>query len=73
MATWTKEVFSSNVASVGYDDETNDLIITWQKGRNRVSVYEGVDEATAERLAKAPSVGSMLNSEIKPFYPHRYA
>ena len=73
MATWTKDVFSSNVASVGYDDETNELIVTWQKGKNRVSIYSGVDEETAQALAKAPSVGQMLNMEIKPNYPHRYA
>jgi hypothetical protein len=73
MATWTKDVFSSNVSSVGYDTDTSELIITWHKGRNRVSIYSGVDEATAEALSKAPSVGQMLNMEIKPNYSHRYA
>lgn len=67
---WTQEVFSSNVISVGYDEENQDLIITWKNGRQ--SAYNGVTEELALELSKAPSVGSMLNSDIKPNYPHRY-
>jgi hypothetical protein len=67
---WTKNVFSSHVQSVGYDDETNELIVVWQNGRT--SAYAGVDEGTALALANAPSVGTMLHQEIKNSYPHRY-
>ena len=71
MATWEKDVYSSNVSSVGYDSESKELIITWSKGKR--SVYSNVPEELAEQLTNAPSVGSMLNSEIKPYYAHRYA
>lgn len=70
MAEWSKDVYSSNVASVGYDSETKELIITWTKGKR--SIYSGVPEELAEQLANASSVGSMLNAEIKPYYVHRY-
>ena len=67
---WSRDVFSSNVSTVGYDPETKDLTITWTKGKR--SIYSNVPEELAEQLANAPSVGSMLNSEIKPYYSHRY-
>ena len=70
MAAWSKDVYSSNVSSVGYDSDSLELIITWTKGKR--SIYSNVPEELAEQLANAPSVGSMLNSEIKPYYSHRY-
>ncbi len=70
MTTWSKPVYSSNVQEVGYDSETKELLITWVKGKR--SVYEGVPEELAIDLSNAPSVGTMLNTEIKPFYAHRY-
>lgn len=70
MGSWTQAVYSSNVQSVGYDDETNELLVTWNSGRQ--SAYAGVSEETALALANAPSVGTMLNQEIKNVYPHRY-
>jgi hypothetical protein len=70
MATWEKEVYSSNVSTVGYNDETKELSITWTKGKR--SIYSGVPEELAEQLVNAPSVGSMLNAEVKPYFSHRY-
>lgn len=70
MPTWSKDVYSSNVSTVGYDDETKELFITWTKGKR--SIYSGVPAELAEQLANAASVGSMLNAEIKPYYNHRY-
>lgn len=67
---WTQAVFSSNVSEVGYDRENEELFITWAKGKR--SIYSGVPESVAEQLANAPSVGSMINSDIKPYYSHRY-
>lgn len=71
MPSWSKDVYSSNVSSVGYDSDTKELVITWTKGKR--SVYSGVPEELAEQLVNAASVGSMLNTEIKPYYAHRYA
>lgn len=70
MPTWEKDVYSSNVSTVGYDPESKELIITWTRGKR--SIYSGVPEELAEQLANAASVGSMLNAEIKPYYAHRY-
>ncbi len=70
MTTWTRNVFSSMVNEIGWDDETSDLIVTWNNGRK--SAYAGVSEDVALALSNAPSVGNMINSEIKPNYQHRY-
>ena len=67
---WSKNVYSSNVQEVAYDEEKKELMITWTRGKR--SIYSGVPEELAVDLANAPSVGSMLNAEIKNFYPHRY-
>ena len=67
---WSKSVFSSNVQEVGYDDESGSLLITWNTGKR--SAYAGVPEDLAVQVSKAASVGSFLNSDIKPFYSHRY-
>lgn len=67
---WWRDVYSTMVSEVGYDDETQELMIRWKNGR--VSAYQGVDEGTALRLSKAPSVGTAVNGEIKNRFPHRY-
>lgn len=67
---WSKNVYSSMVSEVGYDDETQELLVTWNNGRR--SAYSGVPEGLAEQLSRAPSVGQMLNSDIKGVFPHRY-
>ena len=68
---WTKSVYSSNVQEVGYDPDTKELYITWTRGKQ--SIYAGVPEELAVDLSNAPSVGTMLNQEVKPFISHRYA
>ena len=55
---------------IGYDSDTRELLVTWNSGKR--SAYAGVPEELAHQLANAPSVGTMLNNEIKPFYSHRY-
>jgi hypothetical protein len=67
---WSKSVYSSMVSEVGYDDETQELLVTWVNGRR--SIYAGVPEGLADQLSRAPSVGSMINSDIKGSFPHRY-
>lgn len=68
---WEKPVYSTMVSAVGYDDENEELIITWAKSGKR-SAYKGVSEDKAIELSNAPSVGQMVNMEIKNQYPHRY-
>ena len=67
---WQNSVFSSNVSEIGYDDETGEMLVVWNSGRT--SAYAGVPEDVALQASKAPSVGQFLNTEIKPFYAHRY-
>jgi hypothetical protein len=68
---WSQSVFSSMVSEVGYDSDSNELIVTWLKS-GKVSAYQGVPEDVALRLANSPSVGQMINDEIKPNYSHSY-
>ena len=70
MTTWSQRVFSSNVEEIGYNAETEELIVTWKSGKQ--SAYAGVPEGLAQEVANAPSVGQALNSMIKPQYAHRY-
>lgn len=67
---WNQSVFSSNVESVGYDTNTNEMTVQWKNGKT--SAYAGVPEEVALQVANAPSVGSMINSDIKGTYDHRY-
>jgi hypothetical protein len=68
---WSQAVYSSNVSEVAYDSDTNELLVTWVKS-GKVSAYQGVPEDVALKLANAPSVGQMINAEIKPYYSHSY-
>ena len=68
---WSQFVFSSVVSEVGYDSDSGELLVTWSKS-GKVSAYQGVPEDVAQRLANAPSVGQMINDEIKPYYGHSY-
>ena len=63
---WMKSVFSDMVAEVGWDPEQEELLVRFKKN-GKTAAYKGFDEGTAEQLSKAPSVGSMFLSEIKPF------
>ena len=66
---WEKEVYSEMVAIVGYDTDMQALLITWASGTK--GLYANVPEDIAYKLSNAPSVGHMINEEIKPFYSYR--
>jgi KTSC domain len=68
---WSQSVFSSMASEIAYDSDSNELLVTWAKS-GKVSAYQGVPEDVALRLANAPSVGQMINDEIKPNYSHSY-
>ena len=67
---WEQSVYSSNVASVGWNDDTQEIIVTWQNGRR--SAYSGGSEELAQQAANAASVGQFVNAEIKNQLSHRY-
>lgn len=67
---WSKNVYSTMVSEVAYDEERQELRVTFARGKT--AAYAGVPEDKALELANAPSVGQYLNSEIKPYYSFRY-
>ena len=67
---WTQNVNSTMAQSVGWDSDTDEIIITWSNGR--VSAYSGGTEDLADQCSRAASVGDFINSEIKPSLSHRY-
>lgn len=71
MPSFEQTVYSSMASAIAWDEESQSMVVTWKNGRQ--SVYEGVPEDVAVSIANAPSVGNALNTEIKPFYRHRYA
>jgi hypothetical protein len=66
-----KEVFSSNVDQIGYDEDTSELTVVWKGGKT--SIYSGVPQSVAEQTMNDWSVGKAINANIKPAYAHRYA
>ncbi len=67
MITWTATPQSSNVKRVGFDDETQDVIVEFANG-NSYS-YSGAGEAVAADLASNPSPGGFFSRHIRNKYP----
>lgn len=63
-------VHSSNVERIGWDAETQELVVQWDSGKT--SIYEGVPHGVADSTMNAWSVGSALIRDVKGAYPHRY-
>ena len=66
---WMKSVFSSMASEVGYDDDTGEVVVRWNSGKELG--YKAPEDVATE-CANAASVGQYINSELKPNYPHRY-
>ena len=66
-----REVYSSAVDSIGYEQETQTLRVRWSR-TGRISVYEGVPADVANQTMNAPSIGSALRDNIQGVYLHRY-
>ncbi len=61
-------VSSSNVAEVGYNEETQEVYVRFLNGT--LYVYKGVPKFEFEGLLNAPSVGSYLHRNYKNVYPY---
>ena len=61
-------VSSSNVASVGYDEQTETLEVEFLNGT--VYQYFNVGVDLYEQLKLAPSKGQFLNTYIRSAYPY---
>jgi hypothetical protein len=68
---WSQSVYSSRASSVSYDEETQEMIVTWKSGKSRATIYSGVSLEDAVALANAPSVGQMINQDFTGKYKHR--
>ena len=60
-------VESSNIESVGYDSQTEQLFIRFRQSGG-LYVYFGVPSAIFKELMQAPSKGSYLNRVIRNSY-----
>lgn len=67
-----RSVFSTNIIRVGYDFDTNELLVEWKR-TSKISAY-GPDFPFTEfeKVSKAPSVGSMVKNNVVPKYKHHY-
>lgn len=62
-----KSVISSNISSVGYDENSRTLKVEFNRGS--VYKYTGVPSVEYENLLNAPSKGRYFNQQIKNRYP----
>jgi KTSC domain len=65
-----REVFSSNVDRIGYDQATGTLQVEFKSGKT--AVYRGVPAGVANQVVGAPSVGSALHELVRGKFPHAY-
>lgn len=61
-------VSSSNIDSIGYDDQSQQVYIRFHNGS--LYVYKGVPIYEYENLRDAPSLGSYLHRNYKNVYPY---
>ena len=61
-------VQSSNIESVGYDENDEEVYVKFLNGS--VYVYRGVPLHDFEGLGDTPSVGSYLHRNFKNIYPY---
>ena len=66
MAKTTTDLGSSAISSVTYDDETQDLIVTFVNGRDYT--HAGVPPGIYQGLVMAASPGTFYNGVIKGVY-----
>ena len=61
-------VSSSNIESIGYDEENQQVYVRFLN--NSLYVYKGVPEHEFQNLMQASSKGSYLNRNFKNVYPY---
>jgi len=62
---------SSNVAEIGYDDQAQEVYVTFLSGRSYA--YMNVPAIVWEEFRNAPSKGTFVNTVLKPGYGYRPA
>lgn len=66
-----KEVDSSNIKEVGYDEDNKELHIRFHNSLDSVYVYSNVDKSIFTHLLNADSVGRAFNVMVKNNYTFR--
>lgn len=61
-------VSSSNIESIGYDEQNQDVYIRFFNGS--LYVYKGVPQYEYDNLMQSPSHGSYLHRNYKNVYPY---
>ena len=69
MLEWTPTPQSSNIARVGYDTETQELVVEFKSGGTYA--YDGVSANTAADLASDPSPGGYFSRHVRNRYQSR--
>lgn len=62
------QVSSSNIESIGYDEQNQQVYVRFLNGS--LYVYKGVPLHEFENLRDAPSLGSYLHRNYKNVYPY---
>jgi len=65
-----QNVFSSHVNSIGYDEPSGELHVTFSTGRT--AVYQGVPPKVARDVMEAPSIGEAMWRQIRGHYEFGY-
>ena len=70
MTVTSKDVFSSHIDRVSYDDAKQVMTVTYQNGKT--SVYSGVTPDAAKEVLSAESVGKAIHKGIRGQFEHSY-
>ncbi len=60
-----KEVVSSNIKAIGFEDASLRLGVVFKKSPNKLYIFHPVDSKTHEKLMKAESHGKFFQANIK--------
>lgn len=66
-----KQVTSSHIHSVGYDDVAQELHVEYKNGRR--SIYSEVPPDKARSVMNSHSIGQSIHKIVKNNHDHRYA
>jgi hypothetical protein len=66
-----RQVYSSHLASIGYDSDTSSMVVTYKNGKT--SIYQDVPAEVFDTVAKSPSIGEAIHKYVRGKYAHGYA
>jgi hypothetical protein len=65
-----RNVFSSHVNQIGYDEDSGELHVTFSSGKT--AVYQNVPAKVAKDVIEAPSIGEAMWRSIRGQYSFGY-